>query len=195
MVPSSILVELHFLYPVRPRYVELLKSWSCTSVMPQHANRSAHISHINDECSQTCIRGGNQNIPNWCRYQYSSFGSTKHRSQRAKLWIPGSAAYFCGDCVKTYEDVTPRTNLAASQWQRPVSHFHPHPAVSGENKIAVILHPPYSPDLAPCDFFLLPKMKLKQQGRRFDTVEEIRAESPRVLDTDRKWLPGSFPKM
>jgi hypothetical protein len=38
-------------------------------------------------------------------------------------------------------------------------------------------------DLAPCDFFLFPKMKLKLKGRRFDTTEEIQAESQRVLDT------------
>jgi hypothetical protein len=61
--------------------------------------------------------------------------------------------------------------------------------------MAVIPHPPYSPDLAPCDFFLFPKMKLKLKGRRFDTIEEIQAESQRVLDIGRKGLPGSFPKM
>jgi hypothetical protein len=37
--------------------------------------------------------------------------------------------------------------------------------------------------LAPCDFFLFPKLKLKLKGRRFDTIEEIQAESQRVLDT------------
>jgi hypothetical protein len=37
--------------------------------------------------------------------------------------------------------------------------------------------------LTPCDFFLLPKIKLKLKGRRFDTFEEIQAESQRVLDT------------
>jgi hypothetical protein len=61
--------------------------------------------------------------------------------------------------------------------------------------MAVIPHPPYSPDLAPCDFFLFPKMKLNLKGRRFDTIEEIQAESQRVLDTDRKGLPGIVPKM
>jgi predicted acetyltransferase len=49
--------------------------------------------------------------------------------------------------------------------------------------MAVIPHLPYSLDLAPCDFFLFPKMKLKLKGRRFDTIEEIQAESQRVLDT------------
>jgi hypothetical protein len=52
--------------------------------------------------------------------------------------------------------------------------------------MAVIPHPPYFPDLAPCDFFLFPKMKLKLKGHRFDTIEEIQAESQRVLDTLRE---------
>jgi hypothetical protein len=34
-------------------------------------------------------------------------------------------------------------------------------------------HPPYSPDLAPCDFLLFPKMKLKLKGCRFDAIGEI----------------------
>jgi hypothetical protein len=38
-------------------------------------------------------------------------------------------------------------------------------------------------DLAPCDFFLFPKVKLKLKERRFDTIEQIQAESQRVLDS------------
>ena len=52
-----------------------------------------------------------------------------------------------------------------------------------KNNMTVIPHPPYSPDLAPCDFFLFPKLKLRMKGRRFDTNEEIQEESQRVLDT------------
>jgi hypothetical protein len=59
----------------------------------------------------------------------------------------------------------------------------PHLTVSGETKTPVIPNPPYSPDLAPCYFIQFPKMKLKTKGRRFDTTEEIQAESQRVLDT------------
>jgi hypothetical protein len=43
-------------------------------------------------------------------------------------------------------------------------------------KMVVILHPPYSPNLTHCDFFLFQKMKLKLKGRRFGTVEEIEPE-------------------
>jgi hypothetical protein len=52
-----------------------------------------------------------------------------------------------------------------------------------KNKMAVIPHPLYSPDLAPCEFFLFPKIKLKLKGRRFDKNEEIQPKSQRVLDT------------
>jgi transposase len=49
------------------------------------------------------------------------------------------------------------------------------------NSIITLLHPPYSPDLAPCDFFFFPKMKLQLKGRRFDRLEEIQQESQNVL--------------
>ena len=33
--------------------------------------------------------------------------------------------------------------------------------------------PPYSPDLAPCDFYLFPKLKSKLKGHHFGTMENI----------------------
>jgi histone-lysine N-methyltransferase SETMAR len=33
-------------------------------------------------------------------------------------------------------------------------------------------HPPYSPDLAPSDFYLLPKLKLFLAGQRFSSNQE-----------------------
>jgi hypothetical protein len=39
-------------------------------------------------------------------------------------------------------------------------------------------------------------MKLKLKGRRFDTIEEIQAESQRVFDTlDRKGFPENVSKI
>jgi len=49
------------------------------------------------------------------------------------------------------------------------------------NSTITLLHPPYSPDLAPCDFFLFPEMKLQLKGRHFDRVEEIQQESQNIL--------------
>jgi hypothetical protein len=48
--------------------------------------------------------------------------------------------------------------------------------------MAVIPHPPHSPDLAPCDFFLFPKIKLRLKARPFDTIEEIQAITQKVLN-------------
>jgi len=42
-------------------------------------------------------------------------------------------------------------------------------------------HPPYSPDLAPADFFLFPKRKTTLKGRRFQTIEEIQENAIREL--------------
>ena len=42
------------------------------------------------------------------------------------------------------------------------------------------VHPqPYSPDLAPCDFWLFPKLK----GCRHETIEEIKEAVTKVIDT------------
>jgi len=54
------------------------------------------------------------------------------------------------------------------------------------SSIITLPHPPYSPDLAPCDFFLFLKMKLQLKGRQFDRVKEIQWELQNVLGTLRK---------
>jgi hypothetical protein len=95
--------------------------------------------------------------------------------------------------AKTLPRTLARTDLAASPWQRPVSRFLSHPAFSGETPQGCHPHPPYSPDLAPCDFFLFTKMKLKLKGCRFDTIKEIKTESQRVVDTLReKYFQETF---
>jgi hypothetical protein len=48
--------------------------------------------------------------------------------------------------------------------------------------MVIVPHPPYSPDLAPCDFALFPKFKMKMKGR-FETVSDIQRELQAVLDT------------
>jgi len=46
-----------------------------------------------------------------------------------------------------------------------------------KNNMTIVPHPAYSPDLAPCDFYVFPKMILRLKGRRFVSIEEILAES------------------
>jgi hypothetical protein len=49
------------------------------------------------------------------------------------------------------------------------------------NLITVMDHPPYSPNLAPCDFFFFPKCKLVLCGRHLGDMATITAESTMLL--------------
>jgi hypothetical protein len=47
-------------------------------------------------------------------------------------------------------------------------------------KLAV--HPLYSPDLAPCDFFMFPHMKGQMKWKRFAEVSEVKKKTLAVLN-------------
>ena len=48
--------------------------------------------------------------------------------------------------------------------------------------IKTVPQPPYSPDLAPCDFCLSPKLKEKLRGCRYKTIEEMKEATTKVID-------------
>ena len=65
-----------------------------------------------------------------------------------------------------------------------------------KHSITVLPHPPYSPDLAPCVFFLFPMLKRPLKGRRFETIPETNANATKgpkgikkeaYLNCFRKW--------
>ena len=45
--------------------------------------------------------------------------------------------------------------------------------------IKTVFHPPYSPDLAPCDFCLFPKLR----GCCYETIEKMKDAVMNVIDT------------
>ena len=49
--------------------------------------------------------------------------------------------------------------------------------------IKTVPHPPYSPDLAPWDFCIFPKLKEKLRGCRYETTEEMKETVTKVIDT------------
>jgi hypothetical protein len=49
--------------------------------------------------------------------------------------------------------------------------------------MVIVAHPPYSSDLAPCDFALFTKLKMKLKGQHFETVSDIQRESQVVIDS------------
>lgn len=50
-----------------------------------------------------------------------------------------------------------------------------------DKRIPVLDHPPYSPDLAPCDFYLFPKVKSSLKGTHFQSVEQVKAKTADLL--------------
>ena len=58
--------------------------------------------------------------------------------------------------------------------------------------IKTVRHPPYSPDLAPCDFCLFPKLR----GCRYETIEEMKEAVTKVIDTlTQEDFHGVFQKL
>ena len=58
--------------------------------------------------------------------------------------------------------------------------------------IKTVPQPPYSRDLAPCDFCLFPKLR----GSRYKTIEEMKEAVTKVIDTlTKEDLHGAFQKL
>ena len=58
--------------------------------------------------------------------------------------------------------------------------------------IKTVPQPPYSPDLAPCDFCLFPKLR----GRHYESIEEMKEAVTKVIDTfTQEELHGAFQKL
>ena len=58
-------------------------------------------------------------------------------------------------------------------------HLHPCHRLFDQDGHQDSYHPPYCPDLAPCDFWLFPKLT----GCRYETVEEMKEAVTKVIDT------------
>ena len=58
--------------------------------------------------------------------------------------------------------------------------------------IKIVPHPPYSSDLAPCEFWLFPKLR----GCRDETIEEMKEAVTKVIDTlTQEDFDGAFQKL
>ena len=52
---------------------------------------------------------------------------------------------------------------------------------SAKNKTVIMPHLPYSPDLAPANFFLFPKLMTLIKGKHFATIAAIKEKSQQEL--------------
>ena len=84
----------------------------------------------------------------------------KVRQKRPQLWENGFILH---------QDNTPaHTALSVKQ-------------VLTDKNITTLEHPPYSPDLAPCDFYLFPKVKSVLKRTRFGSVDDVKKKTADVL--------------
>ena len=76
----------------------------------------------------------------------------------------------------------------ADDWVLQHDNTPAHTALSireflAKENIPVLPHPPYSPDLAPCDFYLFPKLISKLKSHHFGTMENIQKIVTNELNT------------
>ena len=100
-------------------------------------------------------------------------------------WVPTGKTVNKEYYVEVLREFRKRSRLFKSgQW-----HFHQNNApvhnsilvtdYLSKMEIKTVPHPPYSPDLAPCDLCLFPKLT----GCRYETIEEMKEPVTKVIDT------------
>ena len=90
--------------------------------------------------------------------------------ERLRNWVQRVRADNADDRVLHHDNAPGHTALSIREFL-------------AKKKIPVLPHPPYSPDLAPWDFYLFPKLKSKSKGHQFGTMEYIQKIVTDVLHT------------
>lgn len=107
-------------------------------------------------------------------------------------WVPEGQTvnqkYYIDTLIKLREKIRKKRpdSWKNDSWILHQDNAPAHNALSvkqflADKRIPVLEHPPYSPDLAPCDFYLFPKVKSALKGRHFRSVEEVKAETAKLL--------------
>jgi len=79
-----------------------------------------------------------------------------------------------------------RPDLLKKKWFLLLDNARPHIAAVALEALteiggSALKHPPYSPDLAPCDFWAFPTLKRQLRGKRFSSDDEVRNATAAVL--------------
>ena len=96
---------------------------------------------------------------------------------------------------------SPRHHVVTSSRTRRHAHAPAHAAIRvrqflAQRSVTVINHPPYSPDLAPADFFLFPRLKIALKGTHFEDLYDIQESVTKTLQTIlAEAFSGSFHKL
>ncbi len=98
-----------------------------------------------------------------------------------------NSSYYC-HVLKTFlkHFRQKRPEKFQGEWFLHQDNARPHTsketsAFMEANNIKLLGHPPYSPDLSPCDFWAFPQIKKELAGQRFQTEIEVKTAVQGVL--------------
>ncbi|GFT39249.1 putative mariner transposase [Trichonephila clavipes] len=85
-------------------------------------------------------------------------------------------------CAKLVsKNLTPDQKLLRQQDKAPAHNALSVKRYLADKRTPVLEHAPYSPDLAPSDFFLFPKIKSALKGTRFESMEAVKQKTAELL--------------
>ena len=91
-----------------------------------------------------------------------------------------------GSCQEIFSNVLGIKRVAAKFVAKLLNFEQKQRRMEVAQESLTMPQPPYSPDMAPCDFFLYPKIKGTLKGRRFTAIDDIKSASLKELKATPK---------
>ena len=117
---------------------------------------------------------------------------TTNTHQKTRQLTRSTTCRFYVAFEKLYEESSPTCGqqriFSSTMTMPPAYSAHVIHAFLAQNSMTFVRHAPYSPDLAPCDFWLFPKLKTILKGRRFQSREDTMKKSTEELGS----IPEEF---
>ena len=112
------------------------------------------------------------------RHEYAPQGQTI-----TKEVLPGGPSLLSWCCAMQTTGSLGSKILALHHGNAPAHSLHVIQAFLAKHNIPVVCQAPYSPDMAPCDFRLYPKLKMMLKGTRCESREYIMQNTSNQLNT------------
>ena len=143
----------------------------------------------------------------------------KNKEVRTPELIVQIKNFMDKDCCVSIETISPQFDVSVRtvhtiireelKMQKICAKFVPRVLREDQKKVLILVtgyltmmgiktapHPPYSPDLAPCDFSLFPNLKGKLRCCRYETIEEMKEAVTKVIDMlTQEDFHGAFQKL
>ena len=147
----------------------------------QNSNHhSGRIPRLHDQ-----RRGARCEAKQWSCYWHFLFLRVSYTSSlllTGKQLIRNSTWRSCDVCVNQFAENNPKSGDWILHHDNVAAHTsHLVQQFLAKHSTAQLQQPPYSPDLAPCDFFLFPRLKKVLEGHRFEATEDIKQNSTKTL--------------